>query len=952
MPPKAEARTEPPTAVPERPVANPAVEFGVDRAAVRAYAAAQRVELVGNSVYLDPQKQRYVVVSVDTSAGGAHSDEAFAVFLVAAGRYGLLTARTVVGHDPRYAFSTLPLIYVLALLETLRAVRRLLRRAHAASAFAAQPFRFPRVLVVLESNFAYGAAVYIQILNLLEQKQARHRDIRALDIVFATPVYTWDQRMVLLRMRLAKAEENARRAAAARDTLADAVVSAWEAKGRKEWHLNRGNVIASVWKGLNERGVVGDPDSDVWTRTSVEAEVAAVMNGVLERVIPNYTDRQRAEFVTLWATEFKDVLARQLLARHEAAEAARFLARLRIMVDKRVYDGDDDLVQAPPWPLVHDRPVAGADGPVLFPAVQWYNAPKSVFGQWTIMAHKVRAYRQWVSIVKGNSHRPMQVLDGGGGGRAAWAAELRAAFDGPEGPDDRPDDLARPSGPLGDRGLPSAAATLRAVYEQWRGLAVYVSADAHRTIRRVEGKQRSSTTAAPPAGPAGRLLRDDLWMAVSIGMAWCAQFTQLIPHDDQRDFLVRYMLDLRKTVHASLGKLLRDTDPSTAPAPENEGGEREEEERAAAVEVSAAGAAHRHRPLPPPPPPPAETDAVVVVGAVFHAALTIGADLRRLIRHIVLACVAGGDWEVRGGFRLVVTRSERRLAGDGCDGHHYRETVLSQLRREGRTTPEETDRIVAPHARWCHTLRWLCGDGPGPRYAWPGPTAASVVTHGRGNQRAPVAEQLRALGDRVVRLAAVTPAIRAAHGADHPLIGHADTADILGRLWVRLAGIETEARTVFDGLPDAVRRRADASPLSALNRACAERAAPPGAAPPGAVPDSLLVGYAGVSADIHFLRRAEEMHRTRILPVLRARMPKRWDSPATPAGTAAPGPPGIPAVSCRLTTRRVVGWKQMYAALWPESFRAEERARAAAPAGAAAAAGTVVYASRIELCAD
>ncbi len=99
------------------------------------------------------------------------------------------------------------------------------------------------------------------------------------------------------------------------------------------------------------------------------------------------------------------------------------------------------------------------------------------------------------------------------------------------------------------------------------------------------------------------------------------------------------------------------------------------------------------------------------------------------------------------------------------------------------------------------------------------------------------------------------------------------------------------------------------------------------------------MGYAGVSADVNFLRRAEEMHRTRILPILRARMPKRWDTDPMAS---------TPAVSCRLTTRRVVQWKQMYASLWPDSFRAEERARR----NQSPTAATVVYASRIELCAD
>jgi hypothetical protein len=162
----------------ERRVTQPGAEFGLGLGDVERYAARHTLRLGEDDdprarAYLNPAAARYVVVAVDTAAGGEHSDEAFVVFLVSGAHFGLLSARIVVGHDRRYAFSTIPLVFVLALLETIRTTRRMLRAAHERSAYRRHAFRFPPVLVVLETNFAYGAAVYIQMLQMLDDKRPR-----------------------------------------------------------------------------------------------------------------------------------------------------------------------------------------------------------------------------------------------------------------------------------------------------------------------------------------------------------------------------------------------------------------------------------------------------------------------------------------------------------------------------------------------------------------------------------------------------------------------------------------------------------------------------------------------------------------------------------------------------------------------------------------------------------
>lgn len=177
MPPKRWAPNAPPPP-PERRVTDNVAAFGLTEDAFRAFCQRARSDLLADdpdtrniSPFLDPRStDRYVVVSVDPAGGGALSDEAFLVFLVAEGRYGLLTGRIVPGHTGRYGFSMIPLVFVAALLQTIRGVRTLLAEAYARTNFAQRgggggggaplPFAMPPVLVLIENNFAYGAATY------------------------------------------------------------------------------------------------------------------------------------------------------------------------------------------------------------------------------------------------------------------------------------------------------------------------------------------------------------------------------------------------------------------------------------------------------------------------------------------------------------------------------------------------------------------------------------------------------------------------------------------------------------------------------------------------------------------------------------------------------------------------------------------------------------------------
>lgn len=180
MPPRTNRCPPPVTTWNQRPpVADLAATFGVDDARLRSYRRRASLNLcTDDTAFLDPtDPDRYVVVSVDPAGGGELSDEAFVVFLVAGSRIGLLTGRSVPGHNARYGFSMIPLVFVVALLvfprigvvrsdgadawerlHTVRNVQHLLREAHGRCRHEAAPFRMPPVIVLIENNFAYGAA--------------------------------------------------------------------------------------------------------------------------------------------------------------------------------------------------------------------------------------------------------------------------------------------------------------------------------------------------------------------------------------------------------------------------------------------------------------------------------------------------------------------------------------------------------------------------------------------------------------------------------------------------------------------------------------------------------------------------------------------------------------------------------------------------------------------------
>lgn len=153
----------------ERVVRNPKLTYRMTDDQLQRYVAQSSVSL---RTFLKPGQDHYVVIAVDPSAGGVNSEEAFTVFLTSGADIALLSGRVVSGRSPDVHFSMLPLTFVLALLDTVKKCRRLLQSEHA----TASHFQMPPVLVVVETNFAYGAAVYMQMMYFVEARRP-HRSL-------------------------------------------------------------------------------------------------------------------------------------------------------------------------------------------------------------------------------------------------------------------------------------------------------------------------------------------------------------------------------------------------------------------------------------------------------------------------------------------------------------------------------------------------------------------------------------------------------------------------------------------------------------------------------------------------------------------------------------------------------------------------------------------------------
>lgn len=903
--------------------------FGVDLAAVDAFARthARRVADVWTEA-TELAGDRYVVIAVDTAGGGRQSDEAFAIFLVGGSEFALFTGRIAAGHDVRVPFSTVPLVFVLSLMETIRALHRML---------AAQGFGgpLPPVLVVVESNYAYGAALYLQLLRLVRQRRLRHRELRNADIVIATPVYGEDRR----RMQLTDARDNVRReletvALPAMARLRERVGEVWSQRGPRRHGLNQQAILQSVLQA----------SASASEATPVAAQAEAVRRAVLaawQRIEPDLGEDQ---FRAVWATEFAATVRAHLEAKQRVADLRARLARLNRQLAPNAdadaeasADGYGAMAPGPhayatiqPFPAgvrLGGPDAAGNEDPlrVDYPAGLFWDAGKRAFGEWTTAAEKVRAFRHFVHIMRGGSSRPMRVI-APPGALLPPPPNARSACD----PD--ASGVRLPPGPVPD--LARADVVLRCVWDQWRQLDVTLGGPDGQQVLRVQGKQAEEGTATAAAAVA----HDDLWMAFSIGLQWCTRFTRLLANADHRRRQVTYMrrvqAEAEHAVTLSLQAVQDDDD-------DGRGARHGPADGPTGVDDDEDDAISNRREVP--PLPDAAYDALVVIGALLSALITAAGECASLVRAMVLACaVHGRAPDPQSGFRLRVRRVRRpRRGADAAVAHVFEERVAAEMWRAGFRSADDFAQLRAEFGRLVRTVRYACGSVPGPRYAWPG-TTATAGGGKREREGADPADRMTELRQRLRTLHRLTIAGVSLHGPAHPVLGAGEPAAGVLELTVRrLRGLLADVTDAWPNLDRDERRTCARYDIPELNRRVYAggdprfRSATAADAPPDAgaatTPAVLLLVYGQLLDHASFLRRMAAYNRRRLLEAVatvqitaelaaeNAANPNRntsvvWERAVVGLAMVAPD------VRCRIYERQSVPWRHVYRTLWPDGF--------------------------------
>ena len=134
------------------------------------------------------------MLSIDPAAGGEESEEVFVIFLIRSQEIALFGSRIVSATDRNISFTVIPFRFVVALLQTIKDLKAKLFSLFKSATY---DLKLPPILIVIETNFAYGAAVYMQYMFFLRHILARDSSFKDIEIIFATAVFGWDSELIL-----------------------------------------------------------------------------------------------------------------------------------------------------------------------------------------------------------------------------------------------------------------------------------------------------------------------------------------------------------------------------------------------------------------------------------------------------------------------------------------------------------------------------------------------------------------------------------------------------------------------------------------------------------------------------------------------------------------------------------------------------------------------------------
>ena len=207
-------------------------------------------------------------------------------------------------------------------------------------------FEMPKVLLLLETNFAYGASVYMQILYFLRKEISKDTMLKQIQIVFATPVYMWNEH---IEERLAAVKRERLHITTLEESLAKAretFKAVW--KNRPIGVGNKETLIKKVQE-AHQKLLQDEYDKPLLSDT----EIRALIQGEVTTLVVQYeqsskqTPQKLLEFRKYMLTEVLDALVDEqgLVVRLQLAR--RTVQRMNAEMRPRAFSADEEKIPGP-----------------------------------------------------------------------------------------------------------------------------------------------------------------------------------------------------------------------------------------------------------------------------------------------------------------------------------------------------------------------------------------------------------------------------------------------------------------------------------------------------------------------------------------------------------------------------------------------------------------------------
>ena len=833
MPPKAKPKEEPKKkGVPVQP----AVGWGVSEETMKGFIKNATVKDM--SPYLDCTKDdRYVLISVDPAGGGFLSEEAFVIWLVAQDKFALFSGRSVKGHKATYTFSTVPLMFVVSLLETIQQVQQALMKLHSKSAQQMTTvFKMPEVVVLLETNYAYGAAVYMQTLFFLEDRKKKVPDLADVSIIFATPVYMWNPHTADIKDQLQTAEMRQETSKKQFTLAKEKLDEVWKNRNMKVGHKE--DLLREIEKKYNfEIGQDFDKIPEAYLPVNQMVTIA------IDEMIATVKDTKEGKKNNKWKT-FEEYMKGEVVVgtftqmenfRRSLQAGKQTISKLK----KELADsenkgitatpGGQDLFRSKPWPQgvkMVDKE-AKLDNEYVF-----WNAPKSFLGETTTLQEKIRAFEHWVYILKSSNPR-IKILDVG---------SVTHPFDSKAvGCDEIPTELGE-----GVRGLLLHPLTiLKCVYHQWCKLEVLVDPASidQKQIVQIRGKM-----AKGDGEEVNAVHRDDLWMAFSIGMQWCSRFTVLLATSQLRQHLIQYMRNIRVLANRAIQQCLQDAALS-------------EDVTSPSVAVAASPVAGYVPTIQ--LPPDVVIDSLVTVSAIVNAALTQCQLMRNMCRKLIMSCAVAG-LAPHSGFHIT-TRLIMRDRHLLLQQPYWKEKVAVQLRAEG--TLLTLDQVSKMFGTTSSTLRIVSAPPHSGVRNWP--------SNQTGQRNSTTDETMYNIGQNLTILQQFALPVLQLHASYHPILKTIVSQKLPMMMIHRLLTLQSSLQSIIAELTPEIVETCTQNSMTELSKTYYNQTRSDELS--SFMSLNLLTIYVELTEELLFLRKLHMHGKKYLVKVLEYIPEKRWE---------------------------------------------------------------------------